>query len=304
MLRGYGVSRSILKELIQNAEDSGATRMDILHVSGDPAAAHPLFRGPGLLVVNDGTFSPENRLAIRQINLGTKGTEERAIGRFGKGLKSVFAWCEAFFIIARTNPAQGWPAPNYILDFFNPWHGWLHTNWDEAFAQGGGTYLTLAREHLARIYPDDQPWLAFWFPLRCASHTRDGDDTESFHDSYPGEDSRFLHHLATELRMLAPSLVSLRSLTQIRISLASGNGEPSLVWNFPQPEKRVPLRMRNPASRQSAVKPSCGIKPKHRFFIPALRAGWQTMSSPISNLVPNGRAWFSALVTAAGPIAR
>ena len=29
LLRGYGVSRSILKELIQNAEDSGAKRMDI-----------------------------------------------------------------------------------------------------------------------------------------------------------------------------------------------------------------------------------------------------------------------------------
>lgn len=71
LLRGYGVSRSILKELIQNAEDSGAKRMDILHVAGDPNAAHPLFRGPGLLVANDGSFSQENRLAIRQINLGT-----------------------------------------------------------------------------------------------------------------------------------------------------------------------------------------------------------------------------------------
>ena len=45
-------------------------------------------------------LTDEHRSAIRQINLGTKGTDHRAIGRFGKGLKSVFAWCEAFFIIA------------------------------------------------------------------------------------------------------------------------------------------------------------------------------------------------------------
>src|SRR6267143_5796950 len=89
LLRGYGSSRSILKELIQNAEDARASRMDMLYLPGDPTAPHALMRGPGLLVANDGEFTQEHRDAITQINLGTKGTEERAIGRFGKGLKSV-----------------------------------------------------------------------------------------------------------------------------------------------------------------------------------------------------------------------
>ena len=240
LLRGYGISRSILKELIQNAEDSGATRMDILHVGGDPGAAHPLFLGPGLLVANDGNFSQENRLAIRQINLGTKGTEERAIGRFGKGLKSVFAWCEAFFIIARTSPDLGWPAPHCIMDLFNPWHGWLHQNWDEAFEQSGETHLAIARNHLAAIYRENQPWLAFWFPLRCSAHIRDGEEAESFHDSLPGEDAQFLKNLASELRTLSPSLVSLRSLRQISISPINGMGEASLVWDFPEKQERIP----------------------------------------------------------------
>src|SRR5271165_1280753 len=90
LLRGYGSSRSILKELIQNAEDSGASRMEMLHLPGDPTSPHSLLRGAGLLVANNGNFTQENRDAITQINLGTKGTEERSIGRFGKGLKSVF----------------------------------------------------------------------------------------------------------------------------------------------------------------------------------------------------------------------
>jgi len=122
LLRGDGSSRSILKELTQNAEDAEASQMDVLYLPGDPASPLSLLRGSSLLVANDGIFKEEHRDAITQINLGTKGTEDRAIGRFGKGLKSVFAWCEAFFIIAQTDPAQGWPEAS-ITDFFNPWHG-------------------------------------------------------------------------------------------------------------------------------------------------------------------------------------
>src|SRR6266700_1079997 len=90
LLRGYGSPGSILKELIQNAEDAGASRMAVIYLPGDPAVRHSLLRNPTLLVVNDGVFTQEHRDAITQINLGTKGTEDRAIGRFGKGLNSVF----------------------------------------------------------------------------------------------------------------------------------------------------------------------------------------------------------------------
>src|SRR5207253_973279 len=92
LLRGYTSARSILKELIQNAEDARSSRLDVLYIPGDSASPHTLLQCPGLLVANDGLFKLEDRDAITQLNLGTKGTEDRAIGRFGKGLKSVFAW--------------------------------------------------------------------------------------------------------------------------------------------------------------------------------------------------------------------
>ena len=133
LLRGYGSPGSILKELIQNAEDAGAPSMYVLQVSGHPTAPHALLRGPGLLVANDGAFTQEHRDAITQISLGTKATEERAIGRFGKGLKGVFAWCEAFFIIASTDQEKGWPEASLIADLFNPWYGWRHQDWVDTF---------------------------------------------------------------------------------------------------------------------------------------------------------------------------
>ena len=97
---GYGTARSILKELIQNAEDADASRMDVYWIPGDSASPLSLLAHPSLIVSNNGRFTEGNRDAITQMSLGTKGTEERAIGRFGKGLKSIFAWSEAFFIIA------------------------------------------------------------------------------------------------------------------------------------------------------------------------------------------------------------
>src|SRR6185369_1770002 len=84
LLRGYGSVKSILKELIQNAEDAEAPRLDFLYLPPDEAIKHALARGPSLLVFNNGAFREEHRSAIFQINLKTKGTDDRAIGRFGK----------------------------------------------------------------------------------------------------------------------------------------------------------------------------------------------------------------------------
>jgi hypothetical protein len=151
LLRGYGSSSSILKELIQNAEDAEASRLDFIYVPPDEGAKHALTRGPSLLVANNGVFREEHRLAIFLINLGTKGTDDRAIGRFGRGLKSVFAWCEAFFITAQTDTKLGWPASS-ITDLFNPWHGWRHRNWEEEFEQEVSEITARTKRYVSAIY--------------------------------------------------------------------------------------------------------------------------------------------------------
>lgn len=240
LLRGYGESRSILKELIQNAEDAGATRLDLIYLRPDKAAKHSLMRGPALLAVNDGAFTEEHRLAIRQINLGTKGTDDRAIGRFGKGLKSVFAWCEAFFIISRTDMALGWPVP-FIADLFNPWHGWRHTNWEEEFDKHSPTITDRAEGCVSASYPGNSPWLAFLFPLRSTSHDRDAEgEAEWIDNRFPGDDAQFMGKLAAEMRKLAPSLVNLRHIKRITIGGENSVSTADLVWCLPDASQRIP----------------------------------------------------------------
>lgn len=239
LLRGYGSSRSILKELIQNAEDAGADRLDFFYLPADSAATHSLMRGPSFLVVNNGAFTVEHRHAIRQINLGTKGTDDRAIGRFGKGLKSVFAWCEAFFIVARTDMEKGWPVPT-IADLFNPWHGWRHTSWEETFEQYVSEITTCVERCVSPVYPEE-PWLAFLFPLRSTIHGDDTDgETEWISPDLPGDDMHFMAKLSKEMRGLAPSLVNLRNLKQITISDKTSGSASSLVWERPDGSDRIP----------------------------------------------------------------
>jgi hypothetical protein len=201
-------------------------------------------RGPGLLVANDGVFKEEHRLAIFQINLGTKGTDDRAIGRFGKGLKSVFAWCEAFFIAAQTDMTLGWPASS-ITDLFNPWHGWRHTDWDEEFELEAPAIAARAKKYVSKVYSGATPWLAFWFPLRHVSHKQDAEgDAEWIFEGtdmrLPGQDSEFMAKLATDLRSLAPSLVNLRHLKYITLSNSASAANPFAEWRMPDTSQRIP----------------------------------------------------------------
>jgi hypothetical protein len=107
-LKGYGTGFPIAKELIQNAEDAGAS---YIHLGWHPGLAthenvHPLLKVPALCMVNDGPFEEKHREAICRLGLGTKAGDKQAIGRFGLGLKSVFHLSEAFFFMA-SDPLDG-----------------------------------------------------------------------------------------------------------------------------------------------------------------------------------------------------
>ncbi len=244
LLRGYGTEGSLIKELIQNAEDAGAHHLDLILTPGDPKASHPLLRGPGLCAVNDGNFEPKHRDAIFRLGLGTKGADPRAIGRFGKGLKSVFALCEAFFVVANANQEHGWDHEE-ICEFFNPWNGWRHADWDEAFDNAGAD---LVFSHIAlgvkEFREGCRHWLAFWLPLRHSDHRNDAKGSvawihESSGDLLPGKDGRMGITLDEELRKLAPSLVTLRNLHRIRLIDMSGSTRKSTKWSLGEGSNRI-----------------------------------------------------------------
>lgn len=88
------VGSVLLKELLQNADDAGATEMlvvldqrrpsdELLSAGGDLVL-------PGLLVVNNGPFGDEHFDAITEVASGQKLNDSAATGRFGVGFTSVY----------------------------------------------------------------------------------------------------------------------------------------------------------------------------------------------------------------------
>ena len=61
----YRTRFSILKELVQNADDAHAKSLVVDLRNGIDAAGNPLLRGPGLLVVNDGGYKKRDEEGIR-----------------------------------------------------------------------------------------------------------------------------------------------------------------------------------------------------------------------------------------------
>ena len=93
----YGNGFTILKELIQNANDAEASEIDIRFFSGVPMATHPLLKRNGVIVYNSGKFDANDARNIRTFGGDNKKSDSATIGKYGFGLKSIFHLCDAFF---------------------------------------------------------------------------------------------------------------------------------------------------------------------------------------------------------------
>jgi hypothetical protein len=123
---------SILKELLQNADDAGAKRVIVGWTPGPvDKPTHPLLQGPALFVANDGKFTAEDAKAICQFGQNYKFGEKEVIGKFGLGLKSVFHLCEAFFYLSSTVCGPGDDTGLYN-NLASPWANTnYHRGWNE-----------------------------------------------------------------------------------------------------------------------------------------------------------------------------
>ncbi|MBP8930976.1 MAG: hypothetical protein KBG46_06805, partial [Paracoccus sp.] len=92
--------RTLLRELLQNADDSGSEQVRIAVLPGWPEADHPLLRVPGLMVANDGRYDAESAQGIARFGGSIKATDTAAIGRFGMGQKTAFHVCDAFLVVS------------------------------------------------------------------------------------------------------------------------------------------------------------------------------------------------------------
>jgi len=97
ILRDYPEGTSIFKELVQNADDAGASEVIFVldcRQHGKNTVWSPeleKFQGPALLVYNNSIFTKKDFESIQSIGSSLKKTgEEVKTGRFGVGFNSVY----------------------------------------------------------------------------------------------------------------------------------------------------------------------------------------------------------------------
>jgi len=164
----------IIKEIIQNANDGGATRLDIGIIRGLKEGTHPLLREPALVFVNNGSFQDSDAQAIGWFGVDFNAGNAAKIGKFGLGQKSIFHFCEAFFYIAHSHKLSGSPERGRFL---NPWAD--ATNFDLPDAKHPDwRQLTDTDKEIVKAYlhsnellnhQEYDEYFILWLPLRSPS---------------------------------------------------------------------------------------------------------------------------------------
>ncbi|KAH8924544.1 hypothetical protein BT69DRAFT_1349404 [Atractiella rhizophila] len=111
ILGSYPYSIGILRELLQNSEDAGATTQRFIldhdryptNTLYDPALAR--FQGPALVAINDSVFEPKDWESLSDIAKSSKTDDNTKAGKFGLGFRSCYHVTDAPFILSVSHVA-------------------------------------------------------------------------------------------------------------------------------------------------------------------------------------------------------
>ena len=109
LLDGYTDGFAVLKELIQNADDAGATEVRFLYDERTNEDALSCLinegmrgcQGPALWVYNDAELKDQDFKNITKLNEATKVDETEKIGRFGLGFNAVYNLTDVPMLLSR-----------------------------------------------------------------------------------------------------------------------------------------------------------------------------------------------------------
>ena len=96
ILRDYPLDATLLKELLQNADDAKASHMCVILDKRQHKLKRVLsenwteLQGPAVLVWNDAEFSERDLKGIQELGMGSKRDDAETIGQFGIGFNVVY----------------------------------------------------------------------------------------------------------------------------------------------------------------------------------------------------------------------
>ena len=174
IIRDYPFDVTILKELLQNADDAKATKMHVILDMRTHSDEHLLsdewrdLQGPALLVWNDSIFSKRDLEGIQHLGLGSKRSDSETIGQYGIGFNAVYHLtdCPSFLTGGDTLCILD-PHMRYVPQATDRHPGAMYANLDEKFwNKFDGIKSTYLRDNLANRPKELLSGSLFRFPLR------------------------------------------------------------------------------------------------------------------------------------------
>ncbi|KAH3856975.1 hypothetical protein DPMN_099572 [Dreissena polymorpha] len=94
LLKDYPPDESIMKELIQNADDAGAREIHFIKYYEERKVEKSLEKGvklkPALCIYNDSCFTEQDFIGIQSLGIGSKSEDPSKTGQFGVGFNAVY----------------------------------------------------------------------------------------------------------------------------------------------------------------------------------------------------------------------
>ncbi len=150
----------VLKEIIQNADDAGASSLKIGWSAGFEGAQNELLNAPAMFFINNAPLEEGHRDAILSIAQSSKAASKTSVGKFGLGMKSLFHLGEAFFFMS-----EKWKQHSWASDVFNPWDKY-RAKWND-FDKKDKELIEGKLKPLLGV--DDKVWFIVWVPLRTST---------------------------------------------------------------------------------------------------------------------------------------
>lgn len=230
ILEMYADGPGILFELVQNAEDAGASEVMFLLDKTQYGTSSVLspemadWQGPALYCFNDSIFSPQDLYAISRIGQDSKLEKPFAIGRFGLGFNCVYHFTDIPSFVSGENIVMFDPhACN--LPGISPSHPGLRIKFKgrrilEQFPDQFAPFL-----HFGCDLQNDFPGTLFRFPLRTSSVASRSNIKQ---EGYAPEDVMSLFSSFSEV--VSETLLFLRRVKSISLFVKDGsNAEMQLV---------------------------------------------------------------------------
>ena len=228
IIRDYPFDMTILKELLQNADDAKATKMHVILDMRQHSKERLLsnewsdLQGPALLVWNDSVFTEEDLEGIQHLGLGSKRSDSETIGQYGIGFNAVYHLTDCpSFLTGGDKLCILDPHMRYVEEATERHPGEMYVDLDDNFwRKFAGIKSTYLQEDLVNKPNELLGGTLFRFPLRhTPNHVKESKIVNDLRDSVVLSAEK-MHTLLEEWApSMKQSLLFLNHVTELKFSV-------------------------------------------------------------------------------------